>query len=600
MTSTTRSAEDWQRWIQRMVDRLPAKGRYQRFYAELDRSIPDWGETISGPAFCAQMSVQDTEDGGVCMLDRLHTLWSDPAYSAPTFAALLRLCTEVLSPTAKANWPRGMIWPQARSAPRLAPLLLGHYELLRTLGRGGNGEVYLVWSWETKTLYALKLIRRELATDLSVRRSFRREAETWIRMGDHPNITKAYFYEEIADSLMVTMAFVEGNGEVGPSLADKIAAGLLDEAQVARWFVQVADGLAHAYAHGLKAHCDIKPGNILITRDGDAQVSDFGLAVQVEAMPDSDVGIVGTPHFMSPERFTRPNECDVRSDIYSLGITLYQALSGGVLPFVPLCSKNSPHHSMPEFLEELRSLHAHARPRELDTALWPVIARSLAKDPAARFADVAQFRDALVQIATRFGYVVPKPPTVVLDFWTSRDQGNTLMRLRHYEEAIRAFDAFLTHFPDGGAALNRACCLKNLGRYAEALQIFRQHAEHDDLSGLVNGSNCLIKLGDTAGALEYATRATKLFQSDPSGWIALGNAYFALSSWRDAVDAYVRAHRLDPLDPTPLYNVSLAGLRTKDTNLATEALQGFLALASPDDARRSSAQRNLQTLKGPR
>jgi hypothetical protein len=120
---------------------------------------------------------------------------------------------------------------------------------------------------------------------------------------------------------------------------------------------------------------------------------------------------------------------------------------------------------MPELLAELRSMHLHARPRELDTEFWPVIARCLAKDPAARFADVTQFREALMQIVTPLGHVMPNPPTVELDIWTLRDQGNTLMRLRQYEEAIRAFDTFLAHFPDGAAALNRAYCLENLGQY---------------------------------------------------------------------------------------------------------------------------------------
>lgn len=432
MGSSSRGIEEWQVWIQRMLDRLPAKNRYRRFYEKVDESIPGWHVIISSPSFATWASVPDTADG-TCMLDRLHALWADPACSAPAFAVLLRLCAEAT---------RLMAQP-VRAAPRQVPVLLGRYELLRALGGGGNGEVFLAWSRETETLYALKLIRSELAADVSVRQSFRREAQTWIRMGDHPNIAKAYFYDEIAGRPMIAMEFVEGNDDGGPSLADKIQVGRLDEEQVARWFVQIADGLAHAYAHGIKAHRDIKPGNILITRDGRAQISDFGIAAPIEAMPAASVGVVGTPHYMSPEQFLGHDRCDVRSDIYSLGITLYQALSGGILPFMPADFGHDPQYSIPEFWAEMRSLHSHAQPRRLETAFWPVIVRSLAKDPAARFADVAQFREALARIATPLGYGFPDPPTAELDVWTLRDQGNTLMRLYQYEDAIRAFDAFL-------------------------------------------------------------------------------------------------------------------------------------------------------------
>ncbi|SOE85473.1 Tetratricopeptide repeat-containing protein [Burkholderia sp. YR290] len=190
------------------------------------------------------------------------------------------------------------------------------------------------------------------------------------------------------------------------------------------------------------------------------------------------------------------------------------------------------------------------------------------------------------RLATSVGHTMPNTPTNQLDIWTLRDQGNTLMRLCQYEEAIRAYDAYLTHFQDSAATLNQALCLEKLGRLAEALPLYQELAERNVLSGLVNGSNCLKKMGDINGALEYATRATRLDQGDPAAWIALGSLQFTLGAWRDAVESYSRARQLDPMDPTLPYNAALAALRMNDTDLAREALQAFLSLAPLDDGRR--------------
>jgi eukaryotic-like serine/threonine-protein kinase len=147
---------------------------------------------------------------------------------------------------------------------------------------------------------------------------FRRECET---LGNHPNIAKAHFFDEMGSDLLVTMELVQSADDSGPSLADKLSAGRLDERINFGWFVNLCDGLAHAYAHGVSVHRDIKPGNILVDSDSIARVSDFGLAHSgFERLLDHDSG-AGTPHYMSPEQ-SSAQQCDQRSDIYSLGVTM--------------------------------------------------------------------------------------------------------------------------------------------------------------------------------------------------------------------------------------------------------------------------------------
>lgn len=519
------------------------------------------------------------------MFDRLHACWDNMLYGDRDFAVLLRLCAAEM--TASSSQPtrlQRLLRRAPAEAPRPPiPLFLGKYELLAMLGRGGNGEVYLAWSRETEAIYALKVIRRDLAGNVEVRAAFRKEAEIWISMGDHPNIAKAYFYEEVDGHLVVAMAFVEGRDEIGPSLADKIAHDRVSEAQVAQWFLNVADGLSFSYQAGIKAHRDIKPANILI-RDGVAQVTDFGLAIPIGR---SDDQVAGTPLYMAPELFLPGAGALGGADLYSLGASLYEVLSGGRLPFMP---RNS-EVPMAAYIAQLRELQIHSRPATLETPFWPIIQRCLAARPENRFRDIGTFRAALVDIASARGHAAPPAPVQKTDLWTLRDQGNTLMRLGKYEEAIRLFDEFLAIMPSEAAALNRACCLENLGRYEEAMEFYEYLMKRDDEAGLVNGSNCLAHLKQPDRALACAERAATLYPKSELAWIALGNRLYAARQWKEAIAAYERAESAHPGAATPLYNAGLAALALGDTASALTYFNRFLLVSAPDDSRREFSNR---------
>lgn len=152
------------------------------------------------------------------------------------------------------------------------------YEVLRPLGIGGNGAVFLVWSWKTETIYALKVIRGDLPQTHNSIERFRKEADLWTALGVHRNIVTAHFLDVEDDALYLTLEYVGSPQRVPTSLADWIASDTLTDHMVADWFVQIADGLEHAYANGIVAHRDIKPSNILVDVDGTAKVADFGLA----------------------------------------------------------------------------------------------------------------------------------------------------------------------------------------------------------------------------------------------------------------------------------------------------------------------------------
>jgi serine/threonine protein kinase len=553
--------EQLSRNLQTLADfrrRLPKNRRKSALYKNLDSLAPGWEDLVNQHAFADWAAVPDSENG-TCMLDRIRLLLDDPVFAAADLAIILRIFRRwnhvhggnVGSPAIRPNHGR-------------RGKLSGKYELIHRLGRGGNGEVSLVWSTETEKFYALKTIRSELAADTIIRQSFRNEALAWISLGEHPNVAKAYFFEEIGPHLYVTMEFVDGDDDgLGPSLADKLAVGPISTEKLFIWFCQIADGLNHGYSGGIRAHRDIKPGNILINRENIAQVSDFGLAVTMEALVaggPNEGRAVGTPAFMPPEQFDGSSTCNQASDVYSLGVTLYQAATGGELPFQPQFSPQT-SADMRRYIDAIRRLHENAHPKPIRSILWPIISKCLSKRPSDRFHDLNSFRSELASLAARHQISVPAPAKAGNDFWVLRDQGNTFMRLGRYEDAIKAFDSFLAIVPDGSAAFNRAVCFENLGRFEEALKTYEYCARNNDIRGLVNIGNCLRKLGRKEEAVNYARRAIELKPNDVACWIAMGNAVFALEKWQEAMSAYATAHELDPANPTPSYNFGLAALR---------------------------------------
>lgn len=573
--------------------RLPNNRRRVDFYQKLDVLLPAWPSIVIDPEFATWMMRIDSASGA-CMFNRLNALWSDPLYGPEDFAVLLRIFVrekDNRKELGNTNIRQGENRKATgRSANSMAlPVLSRKYEILSLLGRGGNGEVYLVWSTETESLYALKTIREDLTTDPVVRESFRKEANAWIRIGEHPNVTKAFFFEELGSRLYITMAFIEGDDDgTGPSLADKLLGGPIDVKNLCVWFCQLADGLAHAYASGIRAHRDIKPANILLGRDGIARVSDFGLAVtpQLRIERDkSDCVVEGTPLFMPPEQFANSLDCDERSDLYSIGVTLYQAVSGGTLPFSPRFTPRT-NQELHRYFSEVRNLHERARPTPLASPLWPVIERCLEKHPTKRFTGIKEFRVALEAVAQKQGLSSPKPAKATGDFWQLRDQGNSFMRLGKYQDAIKAFDAFLSVLPDDSAVFNRAVCLENLGHHADALTVYQRYAERNDVKGLVNGSNCLLRLGRKDEALSYAMRAVEADAGDIQCWIAMGNAAFGLGKYEDAMRSYCAAHKLDLTAPTPAYNYGLAAERIGAMDAAKQAYAAFIQCSHPDDSRR--------------
>ncbi|MGB5816904.1 MAG: serine/threonine-protein kinase, partial [Thermoanaerobaculia bacterium] len=265
-------------------------------------------------------------------------------------------------------------------------VIADRYELLRRAGEGATGLVYKAYDRLLKAPVAIKLLRPEYAFNDNILERFRQEIVLSRDLG-HPNILRVYHLGEYDGKKFLTMQWVEG-----ATLAELIAAEApLAEQEVASIGHKIASALETAHAHRV-LHRDIKPQNILLDSRREPLVTDFGLARLAGGPGITTAGMfLGTPNYVSPEQASML-PLDARSDIYALGVVLFE-MATGRRPFVG--------ETVVEILEMHRSMPA-PDPREVEPGvsaqLASVIARCLRKEPAGRYSTADDLRQALVSI----------------------------------------------------------------------------------------------------------------------------------------------------------------------------------------------------------
>lgn len=266
--------------------------------------------------------------------------------------------------------------------------ILGNYRILKKLGEGGMGSVYLARDLSLEREVAIKVISPELARTPRLMARFRVEAIAQAKL-NHPNITAIHSFEQEKDNYFIVMEFVDGK-TLKHVIKEK---GKIPLTQAMNIFSQILKAITYAHSQGV-VHRDIKPSNIFLTKDQQAKIGDFGIA-KVEGIEGlTKMGsTLGSPLYSSPEQLMG-KKIDNRTDIYSLGITLYQMLTGE-LPFKP--STDSEYQVIQEVLKTTIK-----KPSELDKTIPPevdaVIMKSLAKAPEDRFKGAAEFDTAIKEL----------------------------------------------------------------------------------------------------------------------------------------------------------------------------------------------------------
>ena len=264
---------------------------------------------------------------------------------------------------------------------------LGKYQIERKLGQGGMGTVYLARNTDLKKLVALKVLPRDKAKNPILVRRFKAEAQAAGQL-EHPNIVSVYDTGEADGFLYIAMEYVEGI-----DLFEQVRRrGVIPVKRSIEIIKQVASALQHAYEHNI-VHRDIKPSNLLLRHDGVVKVTDLGLARSIDDTLETNITragtTVGTVDYMAPEQARSSKSADVRSDIYSLGCTWYQMLTGEP-PYAEgsLTNKLQAHALKP--LPDPREKNEN-----IPEGLIAVLQRMTAKKPADRYQTPAELLEDL-------------------------------------------------------------------------------------------------------------------------------------------------------------------------------------------------------------
>ncbi|WP_376694692.1 serine/threonine-protein kinase [Wenzhouxiangella sp. EGI_FJ10305] len=271
----------------------------------------------------------------------------------------------------------------------------GNFVVVRELGRGAMGAVFVGYQKSLKRQVAIKLLPRTIARSDSARQQFRDEAET-IAVLDHPNIITIFESGEDEDYFFQVMQLVDGQ-DLARILAKLRrhpvpARRILPLRHTIRLVGEVLEGLEFAHEEGV-VHQDIKPANILVdNRSGRAQIADFGIAKTQQIEFYARGLIVGTPRYLSPEQ-AAARDTDRRTDIYAMGVILFEALAGS-LPIRNESGKETLRRKIrqPEsfFLEQPSACSPW-----IDEGMEAIIARATATDPAKRFVTARAFGQAI-------------------------------------------------------------------------------------------------------------------------------------------------------------------------------------------------------------
>lgn len=444
---------------------------------------------------------------------------------------------------------------------QIGDLIQGRWKIEKMF-KGGMGVVYVVYEEESSDVFAAKTFQGELLTrsPRGVAR-FTQEALSWIGLDIHPNITRAHRVETIEGRPMLFLEYVTGGDLAGWIGSPRLTA---DPAQIWQFALHFCDGMHHALSKGIKAHRDVKPANCLITSDGVLKVTDFGLAKAWEEDGDLSAGdgdamerrdqaatglsrtgeAAGTITHMAPEQFEDAKHVDVRADIYSFGIMLFQMITGRL----PFSGRN---------WVEMERLHRTEPPPALpttDSEVRRLVETCLAKDPSERFRNFREIRTVLEGLYAKASGK-PAPAAIAgigLEAFEWSNKGSSLAHLGRMESALRC--------------------------YEHALELDSRH-----VTALIGKGAVMESLGRWDDAMECCGRALAIHPRHPVAWSNQGNLHSTRGDYEKAVSCFDQAIGIKPLYATAWLNKGAVLFKAGRNGEAMTCLDRALEL-QPRDA----------------
>jgi len=408
------------------------------------------------------------------------------------------------------------------------------YDVKGGPGRSGMGSVYICYDHESKRAMAIKTLQDRFLQDRASIDRFKWEAEAWVRLEKHYNIVQAWYVDEVGGRPCIFLESIVGDEQYGADLSGWIWGGGLqrdakpDIPLILNFAIQFCQGMMHAEKKFKEmgkpfVHRDVKPQNIMVTRDRVVKVTDFGLvkafAEADEDIPSMTVGdesrkrlslsksgnVCGTPPYMSPEQCRGEKDVDVRSDVYAFGCVLYEMLTQRYVFDARTPEEFIKHH----LKTKPNSPDAH---KELDK----VVMKCLEKEPDKRYQDFNELDKTLSALYHRLtGKVVKEPEAIQLEAWELSVKGLSLTNLGLHQEAV--------------ACLMRAVKLDpiNPDTHGTLGLIYANQGNHE------------------AAVLEYQ-ESLKVDPNNATTHLQLGIAFDHQKNFDAATEEYMEALRIDP------------------------------------------------------
>lgn len=486
---------------------------------------------------------------------------------------------------------------------------VGPYRVIEQLGSGGMATVFKAYHPALDRYVAIKVLHAAFKADPQFFERFQREARIIAKL-EHANIIPVYDFNEHHGEPYLVMRFVEGD-----TLKPQMAGGPRPASEILQLMQPICQALAYAHQQGV-LHRDIKPSNMMVTQEGHIFLTDFGLARMVQAGEStlSQDMMVGTPQYISPEQAQGVKELDGRTDIYSLGVVLYEMFTGRV-PF----NADTPFATIHDHIYSPLPLPSKLNP-DIDPAVERLLLKALAKDPNDRYASATELWEAL---STTLANPTPRVPKIArlastpakttlvekqaqpTPWWVYVGGGAVavglivaliggiwLWRRPPFNPPpgqplpAQAADAGQASDPNNSPGQQPAQLTQQANQAAQqkqvdqAIALYQQATQSDPhyVPAYLGWSNVLRQSGDLPAAIAVLEEAVAQNPANSEVVIKLGEAQLLYNDAAGAVESFDQAITLAPNSPDAYARKALALLKVEQNEAAKQAIDTALRL----------------------